>query len=63
MPITAYQLAKQVQTTRAMQKEYFKKRDVTLLAVCKKAEKDLDTMIESVINYQAPQMGNLFEKP
>lgn len=59
MQVSAPQLAKKVKELRDLQKKYFKTRDITLLQSCKKTEKEVDEMVESVLRYQA-QPADLF---
>lgn len=61
MLITAHQLATKTKELRDLQKKYFKTRDVVVLQKCKYVEKEVDTMVDSVMNFQQPVTGNLFE--
>lgn len=60
MQVTASQLAKKVKELRDNQKKYFKTRDIMVLQECKKVEKEVDMLVESVLAFQHPVTGNLF---
>jgi hypothetical protein len=61
MLVTAHQLAAQVKLLRDMQKLYFKNKDIVILQRCKFHEKELDKMVESILENQKPQQPTLFQ--
>jgi hypothetical protein len=62
MLITAHQLATKVKELREEQKKYFKTKDPVILIKCKQLEKQVDTVVESVLSFQVPVTGNLFKQ-
>ncbi|SDC53592.1 hypothetical protein [Williamwhitmania taraxaci] len=59
--ITAHELAAKVDEMLNEQQKYFKTKDILQLQKCKRVEKEVRTMVQTIKSFQHPQTLNLFD--